>query len=43
MVNRRIRFLWDVGGGVGVITHPRVIETAVLKEDKHWYRIEVER
>ncbi|XP_049762590.1 laminin subunit alpha-1 [Schistocerca cancellata] len=43
MVNRKIRFLWDVGGGVGIITHPRKIETAVLKEDKNWYRIEVER
>ncbi|VVC37186.1 Hypothetical protein CINCED_3A012310 [Cinara cedri] len=44
MVNRKIRFVWDVGGGIGEITHPMHIQTASdLNNDQHWYRIEVER
>ncbi|XP_068083310.1 laminin subunit alpha-1 [Anabrus simplex] len=43
MVNRSIRFVWNAGGGVGVVTHPRLIETGKLKEDKNWYRIQVDR
>ncbi|GLG97830.1 Laminin subunit alpha [Gryllus bimaculatus] len=43
MVNRTIRFVWNAGGGVGVVVHPQKIEKAVLREDKNWYRIQVER
>lgn len=44
MVNRKIRFVWDVGGGIGEITHPMHIQTASdLNNDQHWYRIEAER
>ncbi|XP_025195973.1 laminin subunit alpha-1 [Melanaphis sacchari] len=44
MVNRKIRFVWDVGGGIGEITHPMHIQTANdLNNDQHWYRIEAER
>ncbi|GFU33502.1 laminin subunit alpha-1 [Nephila pilipes] len=45
MVNRRIRFLWNVGGGTNVITHPREIETnneQLLKNDQ-WFKIEANR
>lgn len=43
MVNRRIRFLWNVGGGTGVLTHPEVIEAGDIQGDNSWYRIEAER
>ncbi|XP_071452213.1 laminin subunit alpha-2-like [Hetaerina americana] len=44
VVDRKVRFSWDVGGGVGEVYHPLHIRTARdLGEDKHWYRIEVER
>lgn len=43
MVNRRIRFLWNVGGGTGVVTHPEVLEPGDIKGDNSWYRIEAVR
>lgn len=44
IVNRKIRFVWDLGGGPGEITHPHHIQTAGdLHKDQHWYRIEAER
>ncbi|XP_023288824.1 laminin subunit alpha-2 [Orussus abietinus] len=43
MVNRKIRFVWNVGGGTGVITHPEVIESGGIEEDNFWYRVEAER
>lgn len=43
MVNRKIRFVWDLGNGIGEITHPMHIQTASdLNNDQHWYRIEAE-
>lgn len=36
--------MWNVGGGIGEITHPMHIQTASdLNNDQHWYRIEAER
>ncbi|XP_048508975.1 laminin subunit alpha-1 [Athalia rosae] len=43
MVNRRIRFVWNVGGGTGVVIHPEVIEPGDIQSDNYWYRIEAER
>lgn len=44
MVNRKIRFVWNVGGGLGEVTHPHHIQTAGdLSKDQHWYKVEAER
>ncbi|XP_054282487.1 laminin subunit alpha-1 [Macrosteles quadrilineatus] len=44
MVNRKMRFVWNVGGGPGEVTHPLHIQTAGdLSNDQHWYRVEAER
>lgn len=44
MVNRKMRFVWNLGGGVGEVTHPLPIQTAGdLSKDQHWYRVEAER
>ncbi|XP_046413773.1 laminin subunit alpha-1-like [Neodiprion fabricii] len=43
MVNRKIRFVWNVGGGTGIVTHPEVIEPGDITGDNFWYRIEAER
>lgn len=43
IVNRRVRFLWNVGGGTGIVTHPEVIESGDFQDDRFWYRIEAER
>ncbi|XP_015607311.1 laminin subunit alpha-1 [Cephus cinctus] len=43
MVDRKIKFVWNVGGGTGVITHPEVIESGHIQNDDSWYRIEAER
>ncbi|XP_063216579.1 laminin subunit alpha-1 [Bacillus rossius redtenbacheri] len=43
MVDRHVRFVWDVGHGSGSVQHPLEIMTGGLKEDKFWYRIEVHR
>ncbi|XP_014204068.2 laminin subunit alpha-1 [Copidosoma floridanum] len=43
MFNRKIRFVWNVGGGVGMIIHPEVLETGSPENDSLWYRIEAER
>lgn len=43
MFDRRIRFVWNVGGGTGVVTHPEVLQVGSLADDKLWYRIEAER
>ncbi len=44
MVNRKIRFVWDLGGGVAELTHHLHIQTAGdLQRDQHWYKIDVER
>lgn len=44
MVNRKMRFIWNVGGGPGEVTHPLHIQTAGdLSKDQHWYRVEAER
>lgn len=45
MVNRKIRFLWNAGGGSEVIQHNLTIETndRQLLTDDRWYKIEVNR
>lgn len=43
MIDRKVKFLWNVGGGTGILTHPEIIESGKLKEDRFWYRIEAER
>ncbi|CAA9998731.1 unnamed protein product, partial [Nesidiocoris tenuis] len=44
MINRKIRFVWNVGGGLGEVTHPMHIQTAGdLNKDQHWYRVQAER
>lgn len=45
MVNRQIRFLWNVGGNVGVVTNSEVLKTASkdYQNDRDWYSIEAER
>ncbi|KAL6255156.1 hypothetical protein P5V15_013489 [Pogonomyrmex californicus] len=41
--DRKVRFLWNVGGGTGVLTHPEVLGSGDLQNDTSWYRIEAER
>ncbi|XP_032674953.1 laminin subunit alpha-1 isoform X4 [Odontomachus brunneus] len=43
IVDRKIRFLWNVGGGTGILTHPEVLESGDLQNDTIWYRVEAER
>ncbi|XP_076279706.1 wing blister isoform X1 [Lasioglossum baleicum] len=43
IVNRRVRFVWNVGGGTGVLTHSEIIEGGDFQDDQFWYRIEAER
>lgn len=45
MVDRKIRFLWNAGGGSQVITHNLIIETndPFMNKDDQWYKIMVLR
>ncbi|UYV76875.1 LAMA2 [Cordylochernes scorpioides] len=45
MVNRRVRFIWNSGGGVQVLEHPRHIYTndMQLTKNDRWYKVEVNR
>ncbi|XP_015910992.1 laminin subunit alpha-1 isoform X2 [Parasteatoda tepidariorum] len=45
MVNRKIRFLWNVGGGTKVIVHDKEIETnnEQLLKNSQWFKIEANR
>ncbi|XP_043600424.1 laminin subunit alpha-1 isoform X4 [Bombus pyrosoma] len=43
IIDRRVRFMWNVGGGTGILTHPEVIQSGDLLDDRFWYRIEAER
>lgn len=45
MVNRKIRFLWNAGGGNEIIQHNLTIETNddQLLSDERWYKIEANR
>lgn len=43
IVDKKVRFLWNVGGGTGILTHPEVLESGNLQNDRFWYRIEAER
>lgn len=45
MVDRRIRFVWNLGGGAAQLEHPMEIETndQGLVKDQQWYKIEVIR
>ncbi|KAF3427281.1 LOW QUALITY PROTEIN: hypothetical protein E2986_11364, partial [Frieseomelitta varia] len=43
IVDRRVRFVWNVGGGTGILTHPETLQSGDLQDDTIWYRIEAER
>ena len=45
MVGRQVRFLWNVGGGTTVLTHPLKLLPSPddLTDDSRWYKIEAER
>ena len=45
MVERQIRFVWNVGGGTQVLTHPLHLLPSRddLTDDSRWYQIEVQR
>ena len=45
MVDRKIRFLWNAGGGTKMLAHTLNIETndQQLLKDSQWYKIEVNR
>lgn len=43
IVDKKVRFLWNVGGGTGILTHPEVLESGNLQNDRFWYRIEAKR
>ncbi|XP_054719082.1 laminin subunit alpha-1-like [Uloborus diversus] len=45
MVDRKIRFLWNAGGGTQVLQHGLAIETndEQLLRDERWYKIEINR
>lgn len=45
MVNRRIRFLWNVGGDTQIITHDKEIETnsEQFLKNSQWFKIEANR
>ncbi|XP_063877309.1 laminin subunit alpha-1-like isoform X1 [Scylla paramamosain] len=45
MVNRRIEFVWDAGGGMQRITHPLTLltNTEDVSDDTRWYHITVNR
>ncbi|XP_014221917.2 laminin subunit alpha-1 [Trichogramma pretiosum] len=43
MYDRKIRFVWNVGGGTGVVTHPQILNAGSLTDETMWYRIEAER
>lgn len=45
MIDRKIRFLWNAGGGTQVLEHSRTIETndPHLLKNNQWYKIQVSR
>ncbi|KAG7199623.1 hypothetical protein KM043_014226 [Ampulex compressa] len=43
VIDRKIRFVWNVGGGTGILTHPEILESGNPHQDKYWYRVEAER
>ncbi|KAL3869140.1 hypothetical protein ACJMK2_041857 [Sinanodonta woodiana] len=45
LVNRKVRFNWNIGGGVGSVTHDTTVvdEGSVFKEAAKWYRVNAER
>lgn len=43
MYNRKIRFVWNVGGGTGSVTHPEILDAGNPYDETLWYRIEAER
>ena len=42
LVSNKIRFSWDVGGGLGLITHFIPID-ASTNSDEIWYKVYAER
>lgn len=43
MVERRIRFVWNLGGDTGTLTYPIELKTRDPKYDDAWYHIEANR
>lgn len=43
MVNRKIRFAWNVGGDTASVTHSLELHKKNLEYDEAWYQIEVNR
>ncbi|KAL7044656.1 hypothetical protein ACKWTF_002015 [Chironomus riparius] len=43
MFNRKIYFIWNLGGDSGTIIHPLEIQTRDPKYDDAWYKIEISR
>ncbi|XP_011501171.1 PREDICTED: laminin subunit alpha-1 [Ceratosolen solmsi marchali] len=43
MFERKIRFIWNIGGGTGIITHPEILKGGNPEDDTLWYRINAER
>lgn len=45
MVERRIRLVWNVGGGTQILTHPMTLQPSPddLTHDSRWYKIEAKR
>uniref|UniRef100_T1J8M8 Uncharacterized protein n=1 Tax=Strigamia maritima TaxID=126957 RepID=T1J8M8_STRMM len=45
MVDRKIRFIWNAGGGVEFIEHKKLLQTNtdLYEYDKRWYKIELVR
>ncbi|KAF7990369.1 hypothetical protein HCN44_000174 [Aphidius gifuensis] len=39
MIDNKIKFLWNVGGGTGIVIHPEILEVGDSQIDKNWYRI----
>lgn len=43
MIKRQIRFVWNLGGRTGSVTHPSILEVLSSKYDEAWYQIDVNR
>ncbi|KAJ8669684.1 hypothetical protein QAD02_000943, partial [Eretmocerus hayati] len=43
LFERKVRFVWNVGGGTGVVTHPEILDAGNPTDETTWYRIEAER
>lgn len=43
VLNRKFLLTWDLGGGVGDVTHPEVLEPIHDDADHNTYSVEIER